>query len=199
MKSLLLFIFLLSVTLSFAGNSQLQIGEKAKYTDVKMESVTGEKMSLDDLKGKNGLVMIFSCNNCPFVIAWEDRYNAIGQWAGKNGMGVALLNSNHQKRDGEDSMQAMKEHAKEKNYRIPYLLDDESLIANALGGQTTPHVFVFDKDFKLVYKGLIDDNYKSASDVKHNYLKDAIESTAAGKKIAVAETKSMGCSIKRKL
>lgn len=110
-----------------------------------------------------------------------------------------MLNSNHQKRDGDDSLEAMKKHAREKAYQFPYLLDSESLIANAIGAQTTPHVFVFDKNFKLVYKGTIDDNYKDAAAVQHNYLKDAVESLSQGKNPAVAETKPMGCGIKRKV
>lgn len=199
MKSLLAVVFIFAVSLSFAANPQLQIGEKAKHTDVKMECVSGKSFSLADLKGENGLVMIFSCNTCPFVIAWEDRYNELNNWAKEHGVGLALLNSNHQKRNDDDSLEAMKKHAAQKGYQFPYLVDDESLIANAVGGQTTPHVFLFDKDFKLVYKGLIDDNYKSAEDVKHTYLKDAIASLSGGKTIAVAETKPMGCSIKRKV
>ena len=94
---------------------------------------------------------------------------------------------------------SMKEHAQAKGYQFPYLLDHESLLANAFGGQTTPHVFLFDKNFQLVYKGAIDDNYKEASAVKNHYLKDAIEHLAAGKPIAMSETKPVGCGIKRKL
>jgi thioredoxin-related protein len=192
------FFMLLAITVMAASN-QLAIGEKAKYTDVKMPGVTDAYLSLDDLKQENGLVVIFSCNTCPFVRAWEDRYNGIWELAAQNKVGMVLLNSNYTKRAGDDSLEAMKEHAAGKDYKMPYLMDQESLIANAWGGQTTPHVFFFDKDFRLVYKGAIDDNYKSAADVTKAYLKDAIVSLAAGKPIPVSETKPLGCSIKRKV
>ena len=93
----------------------------------------------------------------------------------------------------------MQEQAKEKNYNFYYVVDEDSKIANAYGGQTTPHVFLFDGDMNLVYKGAIDDNYKSAGDVKQAYVKDAIVSLAKGEKIKIAETRPLGCSIKRKI
>lgn len=199
MRNLFLLVAILFTVSSQASMSQLQIGEKAKFTDVKMESTSGISTSLIDLKAENGLIVIFSCNTCPFVLAWENRYNAINTWAKSNKVGLAVLNSNHLKRDGDDSLEAMKKHANEKGYQFPYLLDKESLIANAVGAQTTPHVFVFDKDFKLVYKGAIDDNFKDASAVQQNYLKDAVQSLSSGKNLKVTETKPVGCGIKRKL
>ena len=199
MKGLLTACFLLVGVYAMAGVKQLTIGDKATHTDVKMTGISGENVSLADLKMENGIVVIFSCNTCPFVLAWEDRYNDIYTWAKANKVGMAMLNSNFQKRSGDDSLEAMKKHAREKGYNFPYLIDKESLLANAYGGQTTPHVFLFDKDFNLVYKGAIDDNFKNASEVKETYLKDAISSLAKGEKIAVSETKPMGCSIKRKI
>jgi len=112
---------------------------------------------------------------------------------------MVVLNSNHQKRDGDDSLEAMKKHATEKGYKFNYVLDEESLIANAFGGQTTPHAFLFNSKMELVYKGAIDDSYKSADDVKEPYVKNAIAEIAAGKPVSVAETKPVGCSIKRKV
>ncbi|PTN09225.1 thioredoxin family protein [Mangrovibacterium marinum] len=191
--------FLLAAAMTMAANKQLNIGEQATHTEVKMLGITDDYASLQDLKLDNGLVVIFSCNTCPFVVAWEDRYNEIFDLAKQNKIGVVLVNSNYMKREGDDSLEAMKKHAQEKGYKLPYLIDRESLLANAWGGQTTPHVFFFDTNFKLVYKGAIDDNYKSASDVKESYLKDAIQSVAAGDAIAVPETKPLGCSIKRKV
>ncbi|WP_372772466.1 thioredoxin family protein [Mangrovibacterium sp.] len=199
MKGLFAICFLLIAGLAVAEVNQLKLGDKAPHTDVKMTGTTGENFSMLDLKKENGLVVIFSCNTCPFVIAWEDRYNGIAEWANNNNVGLVMLNSNYMKRSGDDSLEAMKKHASEKNYNFPYLVDKESLVANAFGGQTTPHVFLFDRDFKLVFKGAIDDNFKNASEVKQNYLKDAITSLAKGEPIVTAETKPIGCSIKRKI
>ncbi len=164
-----------------------------------MEDVSGVRVSLNDAKKENGILVLFSCNTCPFVMQWEGRYPDLKAWADKNKVGMVVLNSNHQKHDAEDSLEAMKKHSKEKGYNFYYLLDKESAIANAFGGQTTPHAFLFDSKMDLVYKGAIDDSYKSADEVKQAYLKDAISNLASGKEVTVAETKPVGYSIKRKI
>ncbi|WP_297090678.1 thioredoxin family protein [uncultured Draconibacterium sp.] len=200
MKKLTLFIgILFVVNLAFAGDfKQLAIGDKAVLTEVKMPDVSGKELSLNDAKKENGLLVLFSCNTCPFVVAWEDRYNAVKKWADSNDVGMIVLNSNCLKRDGDDSFEAMKKKAKEQGYTFSYVVDKGSKIANAFGGQTTPHVFLFDGDFKLAYKGAIDDNYKSADKVEKSYLKDALNSLGSNSQIAVTETKPLGCGIKRK-
>ena len=198
MRTLLSFILIFVGFLAYAGEPHLEIGDKATHTSVKMLDVSGDKMSLDDALDENGLVLIFSCNTCPFVLKWENRYNGLKQWADDHDVGMVVVNSNYRNRDGVDSYEAMQKHAKEKAYNFPYLVDANSLLANAFGGQTTPHVFLFDSDYKLVYKGAIDDNYDDASGVKKAYLKTAIGNLSEGTKIAQAETKPIGCSIKRK-
>lgn len=186
---------------AFKGGEEyktLSIGDKAPMVNHKMESTAEEQVSLSDLKGQNGTIVMFTCNTCPFVIAWEDRYAELYEMASENDMGMALINSNEAKRSGDDSMEEMMSHAEEKGYEeIPYLLDANSGLANAFGGKSTPHVFLFDKDWKLVYEGAIDDNYKSAKEAKSHYLKDAITNLSAGKKIDPNNTKALGCSIKR--
>lgn len=201
MKKLSTFLGLLLSVAVMAGNGdgKMDLGDKAALTHIKMLDVSGEKLSLDEVKKENGLVVIFSCNTCPFVNQWEGRYPAVKEWADKNNVGMIVLNSNYQNRDGVDSYEAMQKHANEKGYNFPYVVDEESQIANAFGGQVTPHVFLFDSDMELVYKGAIDDSYKSADEVKQAYLKEAIISLAKGQEIAVSETKPTGCSIKRKL
>lgn len=199
-KVIFVCILVATVMVSTAGNNgKLGIGDKPVYTEVKMDDVSGSKISLADVKKENGLLVLFSSNTCPFVMQWEGRYPDLKAWADKNKVGMVVLNSNHQKRDGDDSFEAMKKHAKEKGYNFYYALDDQSLIANTFGGQTTPHAFLFNSKMELVYKGAIDDSYKSADEVKQPYLKDAISSIATGKEIAVKETKPVGCSIKRKI
>ena len=201
MKRVGIFAILLlsNVLFSLAGNGQLGLGDKAKYTEIKMKDVSGVEVSIEDVRKENGILILFSCNTCPFVLRWENRYSGLNKWAEQNNVGMLVVNSNHQNRGGADSFEAMKSHASEKAYDFYYALDENSLLANAFGGQTTPHAFLFDGDMQLVYKGAIDDNYKSASDVKRHYLKEAIASIAQGKEVDVAETKPMGCSIKRKL
>jgi hypothetical protein len=176
----------------------LAIGKKAPKADVKMADISGKQVSLNDIKKENGLLVIFSCNTCPFVLAWEDSYPALGEQCAKNNIGMVLVNSNEGKRKGADSMEEMKKHAADKNYNSFYAIDENSVLANAFGAKTTPHVYLFDKDMKLVYRGAIDDS-EGRNDVtpKENYLKNALDNLAAGKKVNPAETKSVGCSIKR--
>jgi len=199
MKNLMVILMTVAFFPAMAVTGTIGIGGKATFTNVKMPDVSGEKYSLADVAEENGLLVMFSSNTCPFVQQWESRYNELKTWADQHGVGMIVLNSNYGNRDGVDSFEEMKKRAREKNYNFPYVVDEDSQIANAFGGQTTPHVFLFDKNMELVYKGAIDDNYKSAAGVKQAWAKDAVASLAKGEKIAVAETKPVGCSIKRKL
>ncbi len=198
MKRILFFALILVSLNVFGQNSKLEVGDKASFTEVKLLDVSGEKISLEDAKKENGLLVLFSCNSCPFVLRWEGRYNSIKEWADKNDVGMIVLNSNHQKRDGDDSYEAMQKKASDQGYSFNYVLDEDSKIANSFGGQVTPHAFLFDGDFKLAYKGAIDDSYKSADEVKKAYLKDAISNLGQGERVTLAETKPVGCGIKRK-
>lgn len=184
-------------TVAAYGSGQLALGEKAVMTDVKMTDVSGKQYSISDVAGQNGVLVMFSSNTCPFVIKWEERYKELKKWADDNKVGMIVLNSNCANRSGVDSMEEMKKRAAEKGYNFPYVVDAGSKVANAFVGQTTPHAFLFDKEMKLVYKGAIDDNYDNASAVKKAYVKDAIAAVAKGQAVAVAETKPVGCSIKR--
>ena len=199
MKKLVLIFAVIFSVAAFAETGKMNIGDAASHMNVKMLDVSGSEISLADAKKENGLLVLFSCNECPFVLQWEDRYNGIKEWADKHNVGMILLNSNYKNRDGADSMENMKKKAKEKGYNFNYVVDHESKIANALGGQTTPHAFLFDGKMELAYKGAIDDSYKSAEEVKSAYLKDAIASVAKGESVKVTETKPVGCSIKRKV
>ncbi|MDX8339161.1 redoxin domain-containing protein [Draconibacterium sp. IB214405] len=199
-KLAIILVILLGVNLAYAGDGkQLAIGDKAVHTDVKMKDVSGAELSLSDAKLENGLLVMFSCNTCPFVVAWEDRFNEVKEWADENEVGMIVLNSNYQKRDGADSFEEMQKKAEAEDYKFNYVVDKESKIANAFGGQTTPHVFLFDGDMKLAYKGAIDDNYKDAEGVTQAYLKEALISLGNDDQIAITETKPVGCGIKRKV
>lgn len=182
----------------------LSIGTAAPKADVKMKEVNGNEYSLNDLKKENGLLVIFSCNTCPFVVGngedsegWEGRYNHLQDLATRAKVGMVLVNSNEAKREGDDSFDKMKEHATEKGLQSFYVMDKDSELANAFGAKTTPHVFLFDKDMKLIYKGAIDDNVKNSKEVKDDYLKAALRQINAQTEITTKETKASGCSIKR--
>ena len=196
-KSFLLIVGILMTFSTMAQHKTLGIGDAAPMKDYRMENVDGKYYTYNDVKGKNGTLVIFSCNTCPFVVAWEDRYPMVAQAAKDSKVGMILVNSNHMKRNGDDSKDAMKLHALKHNYEWPYVIDNMSKLANAYGAMTTPHVFLFDKNDKLVYIGAIDDNYKDKSKVEAFYLKDALAALSSGDPIMVAETRATGCSIKR--
>lgn len=183
----------------------LEIGKKAPLSDRKMKDISEKEYSLNDLKKSNGLLVIFSCNTCPFVVGnaakdsdgWEGRYNEVHTAANKVGVGMVLVNSNEAFRGDQDSKSAMAAHARARGYTMPYVIDQNHQLADAFGALTTPHVYLFDKNMELVYKGAIDDNVNSAADVKEPYLKNALKNLASGKKIAPNSTRQLGCSIKR--
>lgn len=181
-----------------SGGEMLPLGAQAPLTDYQMKGIDGQEHSLADLKEKNGLLVIFSCNTCPFVLAWEETFPSVEQWANDAEVGLVWVNSNTRKRDGEDSMAAMKEHAPEAGYQSPYVVDAQNKLADAFGAKTTPHVFLFDDDMTLVYRGSIDNKYENKSKVADKfYLQEALKQLAASEKINPDDTREIGCSIKR--
>ncbi|MBL7889502.1 MAG: thioredoxin family protein [Bacteroidia bacterium] len=179
-----------------AMNPELEIGKPVPSADVKMMDVTGKEISLGDAKSENGLLVIFSCNTCPYVKLSEARIKEVTALAKKNKIGVVLVNSNEAQREDEDSFEEMKKYAKAQSYDFYYVLDKNSVVADAFGATRTPHVFLFDKK-GLAYRGAIDDNIKDVNDAKEHYLKDAIAAVGSGKPVKTTSTKSVGCSIKR--
>lgn len=187
------------------SSAQLAIGTDNPSTETMVKDISGEEFTLGSLAKENGLAVVFSCNTCPFVVGregksegWENRYNDLQAFATKKGVGFVLVNSNEGKRNRDDSFEEMVKHANEVGYKnIKYVVDKNHIIADAYGAKTTPHVFLFNKDNKLVYKGAIDDNVDSKENVEENYLTDAITNLVEGKEIFPAETRSIGCSIKR--
>lgn len=181
----------------------LVIGDKVDLSEPSMMATIHEPIALNKIAQENGLVVIFSCNECPFVVAWEDRYRKIAAFAKDNGFGVALINSNAAKRSGDiqaDNFDAMVAHDEEMGYTkmgVFYLLDKASRLADVFQAKVTPHVYLFDGEDLLRYKGAIDDNYKSATEVRAPYLINAMESLINGEEVEVQETDAIGCSVKR--
>jgi len=196
----LILSLLLAIGTLFPENElkPLNVGDAAPKTELKMTNVDGRSFSLSDVKGKNGLCVVFSCNTCPYVIGWEDRYNDLAKLCKDNGVGFILVNSNEAKRGDDDSMEAMLAHAKEIGYGdYPYVVDSNHALADAFGATKTPDVFLFNAKLQLAYKGAIDDNMKEPKAVKEPYLANAVKTMVAGKPCTPAETKAIGCSIKR--
>jgi peroxiredoxin len=201
MKYLLLaFIAIAFISIaSFAQSfTPIAIGSSVPMNDVKLKDVSGKEISLKDAAGKNGLLVMFSCNTCPYVIKNQDRTKEICEYAKANGYGVIIINSNEDLRSNEDSYDAMQKYAAEQGYKWNYVVDTDSKLANAFGATRTPENFLFNADGKLVYHGAIDDNPSDPSDVKEQFLRTALNENAAGKEVTKKESKSVGCSIKRR-
>src|SRR6266568_4213627 len=161
----------------------LNLGDKAPSTSVKMKNVDGRDVSIADVVGKEGTLVIFSCNHCPFVKAWQDRIAAIGNSAKDKGVGVMAINSNDPADYAEDSFDEMQKRAQKLGFTFPYVVDATSDVARAFDAKRTPEAFLFDKDGKLVYHGAIDDSQK-ANEVKDHFLQEAIDASTAGKPVA---------------
>lgn len=199
------FAFVLSsLQSSKSGDEGLKIGKKMPLGSYEMVGSDDEKYTLNALKKSNGLIVVFSCNTCPFVVGssnfagWEGQYNDIFEKASAQNIGMVLVNSNAAKRDNEDSKAEMKKHKKEQGYKMPYVIDKDAKLADALGAKTTPHVYMFDKDGKLVFKGSIDNSWDTKREKLETYLHDAIQAVGNGKEITNNSTTPRGCSIKRK-
>lgn len=184
---------------SYAQNiTPLAIGATLPMKEVKMQDINGKAVSLQDAASKKGLLVMFSCNTCPWVVKYQARTREILEYAKKNGLGVIVVNSNEDMRDGDDSFEAMKTYAAKQGYKWSYVVDTDSRLANAFGATRTPENFLFDASGKLVYHGAIDDNAGDAAGVERKHLQVAIDEMNAGKAVSVKETRSVGCTIKRK-
>ena len=174
----------------------LAIGESAPLSDVKMKNVDGRELSIADVKGAKGTLVVFSCNACPWAKAWETRIVELGNVYSKRGFGVVMINSNDPSLNAEDGFDVMQKRSKERKMKFAYVVDGTSDLARAFGATRTPEVYLFGADGKLAYRGTIDDNAREPGKVQHRYLRDALDAMLAGKAVPVAETKALGCSIK---
>jgi hypothetical protein len=185
----------LAVGSAWAG--PLPAGAAAPLASTKMKSaLDGKLVSIADVAGKAGTLVIFTCNHCPFARGWERRIADLGNAYAKKGVGVILVNANDPAKYPEDGFAEMQARVRSLGLQVPYVVDETSNVARAFGASVTPEAFLFDRSGKLAYHGTIDDNHKDPDQVGKRYLKDALEAVVAGKPPAVAETKGIGCGIK---
>ena len=201
MKKLALFLSLIIisvVTFSFVNSppEELALNAAIPQGDYKMKDVSGKTTSLNEVKTAKGLLVIFSCNTCPYVKLSEARIKEYSDYCLANGIGCALINSNEAQRSEDDSFDKMLAYFTAQKLRCTYAVDEKSQLANAFGATRTPQCFLFNAK-GLVYKGAIDDNVKDAAAVKAPYLKDALASLLKNETPKTQETKSIGCTIKR--
>ena len=182
---------------AFNAPGPLPIGAAMPKADVKMLDVSGKQYSMKDALGKHGVLVMFSCNTCPYVIKNQQRTNEIAAYAKKMDVGFIIVNSNEAQRSSEDAPDAMKAYAKEQHYTWNYVVDKNSEIADAFGANRTPECYLFNKSLTLVYHGAIDDSPADEKTITRHHLHEAIDELVAGKEITVKESRSVGCSIKR--
>ena len=179
--------------------SGYNVGDKAM--DFKLKNIDNKMVSLADYTSAKGFIVVFTCNHCPFAVAYQDRIIALDKKYSKQGYPVIAINSNDVTQVPADDFASMQVRAKEKKFTFPYLLDETQTVASTYGATKTPHVFVLQKkDAELIvqYIGAIDDNSEDAKQVKEKYVESAVDAMLAGKPVPVAFTKAIGCSIKWK-
>lgn len=197
MKTLLLPLLILAASVQ-ADVKELAIGSAAPLFDLKMTTTTGASVSLTDIRKENGTLLIFTSNTCPWVHAWEDRYNEVARIAEANRIGVVFVNPNEATRAQGESMDDMKARAEKNGYGFTYAMDADHKLADAYGATRTPHVYLMDKTNTLVYVGAIDDNSRNAAAVEKRYLSDALSQVGKGHVVTTTTSRALGCTIKRK-
>lgn len=199
----LLALFVLAVTVSAfslkSDSGGYKVGDMA--TDFKLQNIDGNMVSLSDFKQARGFIVVFTCNTCPYAVAYEDRVEALNKKYAKKGYPVIAIMPNDTDIKPGDNMDAMKARAKAKGFTFPYLMDEGQDIYPQYGATKTPHVYILQKTTKgneVKYIGAIDDNYKDADAVKTKYVENAVDALLSGKTIEVSQTRAIGCSIKVK-
>jgi hypothetical protein len=178
------------------GMTGLTLGQPAPARDVRMKSIDGREVSIASAAGRKGTLVIFMCNHCPWVKAWQSRIAAVGNAAVDSGLGVLAINPNDPAAFPEDDFGTMVARARKLGFRFPYAVDATSDVARAFGATHTPEAYLFDAGGRLVYHGAVDDNARDEAAVKQPWLRQAVEAVAAARPVAVAETKALGCAIK---
>lgn len=175
---------------------ELPLNSSIPEAGYKMKDVSGKEISLDEAKTAKGLLVIFSCNTCPYVKLSETRIKEYSDYCLGNGIGCVIVNSNEAQRNEADSFDEMVKYYQAQKLKCYYTVDANSKLANAFGAMRTPQCFLFNSK-GLVYKGAIDDNVKDPAAVKEAFLKNALTAVVKNETPKTQETKSIGCTIKR--
>lgn len=188
------FFFMASLSLSplaMAGqfNQVLSIGAMGP-TWGQLVGTDGKKHAMEDWADSPFIVLVFTCNGCPVARAYEDRIARLDTNYRSQGVSVVAV---HVHKD--ETAEEVRRHVEERGLEFPVLHDESQQVAKSYGATTTPHVFVLDRERKIVYMGAFDDNIREA-DVKEHYVVDALTALLEGRPPAVAESQQFGCSIK---
>ncbi len=170
--------------------------------DFSLKNITGEMFSMSQKSDAKGFIVIFTCNHCPYSVAYEDRIIALNEIAEPQGFPVIAINPNDAVAYPADSYENMVERAQEKGFRFPYLHDETQRVAKMYGATRTPHVYLLARNeanqLVVEYIGAIDDNSNEQEEIQHRYVEEAIAELIGGGKPTVNFTKAIGCTIKWK-
>ena len=167
----------------------------ATVPDFGLPGVDGESHSLADYADAEALVLVQSCNHCPYVQAWEGRMSAIQRDYEGRGVRLVAVSSNDADAYPEDSFEEMRSRAERLGFPFDYLYDETQALARELGAERTPEVFLFDADRRLRYHGAIDDSRDDRA-VRVHYLRDALDAVLEGRDPPTTETPAVGCTVK---
>jgi len=199
MKTLLISLTLFLTSLAVSAGGGYEPGDKA--ADFNLKNVDGTYVSLSDYEDEKGVILIFTCNHCPYAQKYEKRIMQLDKKYDPKGYPVVAISPNDPELVPEDSFENMKKRAEKMDYTFPYLLDEKQNVYPKYGATKTPHVFILENttDGHYVrYIGAIDDNYKDASKVEEKYVENAVDALLGGKQLSLTVTKAIGCSIKDK-
>ncbi|WP_460925124.1 thioredoxin family protein [Pontibacter brevis] len=198
--------FVYMVCLLFAGlllaavpaDNGYQVGDTTR--DFRLKNVNGKMLSMADYEGAKGFIVTFTCNTCPYAIAYEDRLIDLHKKYAPKGYPVIAINPNDVKASPDDSYEKMQQRAKEKNFPFAYLYDETQEITKAYGATRTPHLYIVQKQtdgsMKVAYIGTIDDNSRDAGKVQKKYAEAVLDELVQNKQVSQPNTKAIGCTIK---
>lgn len=192
MKKMMLLSFVLLFAIA-AGAEELAVGANAPGFSL-VNAENNQRVTFKPGDGKLSVV-VFTCNQCPYAKAFEDRLVSLGREYAKRGVVFYAVNPNDDDAYPIEKLSEMRERAAAKNYSFPYLKDGDSAIARAYGARVTPHVFVVDGKGVVRYRGYIDDSAKPEQR-QHTGLSDALDALLAGREVRQTATRAFGCTIK---
>ena len=199
MKKIIMLSVLAILTASVTLAAGYKVGDKVE--DFRLQNVDGKYVSLSDYPDAKGFIVAFTCNGCPYAVAYQDRIIELDKKYKAKGYPVIAINPNDTGQAPDDDLENMRKRADSKGYTFPYLKDASQEVYRTFGAERTPHMYVLTKageDFVVSYVGAIDDNYQDASAVKEPYLANAVNALLAGNQPEPNFTKAIGCGIKAK-
>ncbi len=198
-KIILLLVLAFSAFLSQAQNASLKAGDTAP--DFKLKNVDGKEVSFASYPKAKGFIVVFTCNTCPYAVAYEQRIIDLDNKFRAQGYPVIAINPNDPEAQPDDTFNKMQEQAKNKKYPFPYLFDAGQKVTDQFGAKRTPHIFIISKSAKgnvVEYVGAIDNDPEGTKTEKIKYAEDVIASLKNNQKPTITETKAIGCTVKRK-